>query len=153
LFIWKIFVAEKWHRFSRTCSEHTRAAGFSLIEVLIALAIVGLALAAAAGTFGAGVAGHAAARDAATALAVAEEKLAGAGVTAPLRESRSEGSFADRFDWQLTVASYDDPAKDRLAGANATLRLYRVAISVAWQDGHRQRQLALATLRLGRVPP
>ena len=117
------------------------------------MAIVGLALAAAPGTIGAGLAGHEAARDVATALAVAEGKLAETGVADPLRESRSEGSFAGRFDWQMTVAPYDDPTEDRLSGANAALRLYRVAVSVAWQDGHRQRQLALATLRFGRVAP
>lgn len=130
-----------------------RERGFSLLEVLIALAIVGLALAAAAGTFGAGLLGHEAARDAATALSLAEGKLAEAGIAAPLGESRSEGSFANRFDWQVTVAPYDDPSEDRLAATNDGWRLYRVLVAVAWQDGRRRRELTLATLRLRPTPP
>ena len=134
-------------------AEPRRAAGFSLIEVLIALAIVGLALAAAAGTIGAGLSGHEAARDAATALSLAEGKLAEAGIAAPLREGQSDGSFADRFTWQVSIATYADPAEDRFASGHAAMRLYRIAVSVAWQDGHRERRLALDTVRLGRAPP
>lgn len=118
--------------------------GFSLIEVIVALAIVGFALSAGAAAIGSGMIGHDAARDAGTALAVAEARLAAAGVTAPLEESRAKGVFADRFDWQMTVAPYDDARP---------WRLYRVAVSVAWRSGHRRRELALSTLRLGPAPP
>lgn len=135
--------------------EH-RQAGFSLIEVLVALAIVGLALGAAAATLGIGLSGHEAARDTATAIAIAEEHLAEAGVTAALRPERRDGVFAGRFAWRLSIAPYDDPAAHKAAAAfdpRDALRLYRVAVTVAWRDGRRQRQVALSTLRLGRTPP
>jgi general secretion pathway protein I len=130
-----------------------RSAGFSLIEVLVALAIVGLALAAAAETLGIGLTSHDTAKDAAAALAVAEDEIAQAGAGAPLRAETRDGNFADRFAWRLVVAPYDEPQSDRFAEPASNFRLFRVAVTVSWQDGRRQRRLALATVRLGRAPP
>jgi general secretion pathway protein I len=127
------------------CPE--REAGFSLVEVLLALAIAGLMLGATAGVFRNGLLGHDNASDAATAVALAEEQLAEAGVTAPLQPGNSAGAFG-RFRWHLTITDYVDretPPPD--------LRLYRIAAQVEWSDGRRQRQFDLATLRLGPAPP
>jgi general secretion pathway protein I len=120
--------------------------------VLIALAILGLALGAIATVFGNGILGHATASDVDAALALAEDKLAAAGVTEPLKPSNSEGVFADRFTWRLAIARYDD--KDASAdGPTPALRLYRLDITVAWNDGGHARQVALGTLRLAPAPP
>jgi general secretion pathway protein I len=127
-------------------------AGFTLIEVIVALAVVGLALAAIAGVFSNGLLGHEVAADADAALALAEERLALAEAAEILRPGTSSGRFADRFDWQTTVAAYDD-TPDPAPRPAISLHLYRIAVSVAWRDGHRNRQLALSTLRLGPPPP
>jgi prepilin-type N-terminal cleavage/methylation domain-containing protein len=125
--------------------------GFSLIEVLVALAIVALVLVATAQVFGAGVLVHATANGTDTALALAEDKLAAAGVDAPLRSGISEGVFAGRYRWRRTVSRYADPESADLP--EPPYRLYRVAVEVAWRDGWRERHAALATLRLGPAPP
>jgi general secretion pathway protein I len=127
-------------------------AGFTLIEVIVALAVVGLALAAIAGVFSNGLLGHEVAADADAALALAEERLALAEAAEILRPGTSSGHFADRFDWQTTIAPYDD-TPDQAPRPAISLRLYRIAVSIAWRDGHRSRQLALSTLRLGPPPP
>jgi general secretion pathway protein I len=121
-------------------------AGFSLVEVLLALAIAGLIVAATAGVFRNGLAGHAVADDAATAATLADQKLAEAGATAALRPGTSTGAFG-RFRWRVTIASFADTEEP------PDLRLYRVAASVEWTDGARQRAYELSTLRLGPVPP
>lgn len=139
------------------CRNSRGDTGFTLIEVLVALAIAGLALAAIAGVFGTGVLGHETAADVDTALAVAEERLASAEAAATMRPGRSSGVYAGRFDWQVSVTPYDDTdrgtaaavAPNPLAGsATSTLRLFHIEAAVAWRDGRRQRQLALSTLRL-----
>src|SRR6266581_3196569 len=89
-------------------TEPAGGAGFSLIEALVALVIAGLALTAIAGVFGTGLLGHQASDEAATALTLAEGKIAAAGAGEMLRPGRSEGIFAGRFRWELTIASYDD---------------------------------------------
>ena len=144
------------------CRSSRRDIGFTLIEVLVALAVAGLALAAIAGVLGTGVLGHETAADVDTALAVAEERLASAEAVATMRPGRSAGNYAGRFDWQVLVAPYDDSdrgtspaaAPSPLPGpANPTMRLFRIEAAVAWRDGRRQRQLALSTLRLLPAPP
>jgi general secretion pathway protein I len=132
--------------------------GFTLIEVLVALAIVGLALAAVSGVFSNGLVAHETAAGAEDALALAEERLAIAAAPGGLRPGISKGVFAG-FAWQAAVEPYDDGAGDAKAPQRLLdtkkdrPRLYRIAVSVAWRDGHRERQLALSTLRLGTPPP
>jgi general secretion pathway protein I len=139
----------------RSHCRSCRQRGFTLIEVLVALAIAGLALAAVAGVFGIGVLGHETAADANTALMLAEEKLGGAEAVATLRPGRNGGVYAGRFDWQVSVAPYADSDKSAVAPSPppgaldpVPLRLYRIEASVAWRDGRHRRQLALSTLRL-----
>ena len=141
-------------RFSGPESGDT--AGFSLIEVLVALVITGLALAAIAGAFGGGLQGHQVSEQAATALALAEEKIAAAGTVQTLRPGSIGGEFGGRYRWRLTIAPYED-RPDNSASAfdrsSVPLRLYRIEAEVAWRDGLRRRQLTVAALRLGPAPP
>jgi general secretion pathway protein I len=135
--------------------EPGRCAGFSLIEVLVALAVAGLALAAIADTFGGGLLAQRAGAQAATALTLAEEKIASVGAAQPLRAGTSGGDFAGDFHWQLTVIAYQgQPERDAAAAerADERWRLYRVEATVAWRDGGRRRHLTLATVRLGPPP-
>jgi general secretion pathway protein I len=132
-------------------TSRRRQSGFTLIEVLVALAIIGLALGALAGVFGQGLVGHETASEAETALSVAEEQLALA-AAAP-HPGAANGVFADRYAWQATVAPYQD-ADNKMADAPTGLpQLYRVAVSVAWHEGRRTREVSLATLRLGAASP
>lgn len=131
----------------------TRERGFSLVEVLIALVVVAAALAVAGGVFRTGLLGHEVAVGTDAALALAEEKIAAAGVIEPLRPGRSAGLFANRFQWQVAIELYREKSTSDFDQPASDLQLYRVAVTVNWRDGSRQRALALDTLRLGPPPP
>lgn len=118
------------------------------MEVLFALAIVGLTLGTAATVFRNGLSGHAAAGDVDTAIALAEEKIAAAGVSEALQKGETHGLFADRFAWRVAVAPYEDKAQQ----TPSSFKLYRLDAEVAWRDGLRQRRIALGTLRLAPAP-
>ena len=126
-----------------------------MIEVLVALAIVGLVMTAIFAVFGNGSLGHETAGAVDEALSVADAKLDAAGVAGTLHPGQTEGVFADRFRWRLVVAPYED--KDRYGAAVEPVaprwRLFRVEVSVAWNDGRGARQISLATLRLVPVAP
>jgi general secretion pathway protein I len=126
-------------------------AGFTLIEVLVALAIIGLALGAVAGVFGLGLTGHETASTAEMALAVADEQLNLAAATP--RPGAAKGVFANRFAWQTTVAPYQDTAGKADNVPPNLPPLYRIAVSVAWHDGRHMREVSLSTLRLGATAP
>lgn len=125
--------------------------GFTLIEVLVALAIIGLALGAVAGVFGVGLTAYETTSAAETALAVAEEQLTLAAATP--RPGATNGIFANRFAWQSTVAPYTDPEAKAADAPRAVPPLYRIAVSVVWHDGRGTRQVSLSTLRLGAASP
>lgn len=128
-----------------------RESGFTLLEVLVALAIVGLALGAVAGVFSLGLTAHETTSAAETALAVAEEQLTLAAATP--RPGTTHGIYASNFAWQTTVGPYQDTG-DKLGDAPPTLPLlYRIAVSVTWRDGRHARQVSLSTLRLGAASP
>jgi general secretion pathway protein I len=141
-------------RRSRASRSAGGAAGFSLIEVLVALAIVGLILGAAAGVFGSGLAAHETAADVDTAVSLAQSKLAEGGIAELPDPGTKQGVFAGRFAWRLTVAPYVEPADttaNTAAGAPLAapaVRLYRITAQVAWRAGRHERRLALSTLRL-----
>jgi general secretion pathway protein I len=134
-------------------SVKRHAGGFTLVEVLVALAIVGLALGAVAAAFGNGITAHETASGAETALALAEERLALA--AAMPQPGNTGGDFADRFAWRTAVAPYEDGDKSAAAAVAAPVgpRLYRITVSVAWRDGRRNREVALSTLRLAPGAP
>ena len=131
-------------------SSRDRGAGFSLIEVLVALVIVGIVLLATVRVFGTGILVHDAAKGTDTALTLAEDKLAAAGVDNTLHPGSSEGVFAGRFHWRVTVSPYAD--KESADLPEPGYRLYRVAAEVAWREGWRERHTVLATLRMGPAP-
>jgi general secretion pathway protein I len=128
-------------------SSPDRAAGFSLIEVLVALAIVGLTLGAGAMVLRNGIAGHVAAADLDAATALAEERIAAADAADAPQEGETHGVFADRFAWHLTITRDADTTEQ----PPAPYALYRMAVEVSWRDGLRQRRIALDTLRLARA--
>lgn len=128
-----------------------RQAGFTLIEVLVALAIIGLALGALAGIFGVGLTAHETASETEAALAVAEEQLELASATP--HAGTGSGVFANRYAWQTIVAPYRDAAGKAADTPPDLLPLYRIAVSVSWHDGNHARAVSLSTLRLGAPAP
>jgi general secretion pathway protein I len=129
--------------------EAHRSAGFTLIEVLVALAIAGMAIAAIASVFGNGLIGQKVASDAHTALALAEEQLTLAGAKSALHPGTEKGTFAERFAWQTTISVFTDgkDAKTVVQPDGAPL-LYRVVVDVDWRAGRHSQKLSLSTLRL-----
>lgn len=131
-----------------------RAAGFSLLEVLVAFVILALVATAIFGLFGGALRTASAAEDWSRAMLVAQSRLALAASAQPLRESSEAGTEADgRIAWQTAVAPYvipdANPELERVSETMAT-RLYRVTVDVRYAgDNGRERTLSLATLKLG----
>jgi general secretion pathway protein I len=134
--------------------RRAREAGFSLIEVVVALALLGLVLAVLTDSVrsGLGSASRAAAR--VPPLALAEAKLAAVGITEPLSPGDTSGADASGLRWRVSVDEYRD---DGFAGpsfggpsfdAPGVPALYRVRVTATWQQGGAPRSLSLESLRL-----
>ncbi|HYD69053.1 prepilin-type N-terminal cleavage/methylation domain-containing protein [Azospirillum sp.] len=117
-------------------------AGFSLIEVLVALAVLAVVAGAGWQAFATGAAATTQADRRARAVTMAETLLAGALAQQPLSVGERSG-HEQGFGWVLSVRPQRDPDTAWLPSRG--LALYAVTATVRWDGG---RELTLSTLRL-----
>ena len=124
--------------------EASPAGGFTLIEVLVALAIAGLGLALLVAATGSGLESSTAAARHILAASHAQSRLALVGSIVPLRKGDYSGDDGGGFHWRVHIA---DPISQ--ASADGVVALYPVTVTESWNDGARQRRLSLYSERLG----
>jgi general secretion pathway protein I len=127
-----------------------RNSGFTLLEVVVALAIAGLAL---VGLFRAATDGIFAVDTAARveeAVQRAQSHLAAVGRNAALTGGESAGDDGGGYRWTLRVrpvATRQAPGQDGIPSTAATL--FDVEVAIAWPARAGERSVTLRTLRLG----
>ena len=142
----------------RSPVRRASAAGFSLLEVLVAFVILSLVATALFRLFGGALNNASAADDWSRALLVAETHLATAANAMPLREVTDQGTEKDApLRWQTKVEPYNPPDTppelERLSDTMPT-RVYRVTAEVRFpSDSGRDRVVSLSTLRLAARNP
>jgi general secretion pathway protein I len=124
------------------------ARGFTLLEVVVALAIAGLAL---VGLFRAG-SGGVLAVDAAghvdQAIERAQSHLAAFGRTAIITPGETEGDDGGGYSWRVRarpLTTWQFPA----GAVPPTITLFEVEIAILWKAGGGHRSVVLTSLRLG----
>jgi general secretion pathway protein I len=126
------------------------SAGFTLLEVVVALVIASLAL---VGLFQAGSGGLFAVDTAAgaeEALQRAQSHLAAVGRDAALIEGDSTGDDGGGYRWRLRIQPMSQRQGVAADGVTPqTTTLFDVEIAISWQSRGRQRAVVLRTLRLG----
>lgn len=121
-----------------------RNRGFTLIEVLIAFAILALVLGVVFRTLASGLSHERTARLVTARVLEARSILDQLGVNLPLEEGLIEGRLATGDVWTLTVSLFEPTAnKEDLTGP---INAYLAELSVDGEDG---RILRLKTLKLG----
>jgi len=139
-----------------------RQRGFSLLEVIAAIAVLAIAFAALMQVAGSSLSLTARANERTQAALRARTLLDGAFVMEPVREGASDGRFDDTYRWRMNVTRYqppgDAPADDAQPGFDAGPGgMYRLDLDVIWGQGNDERHARFSTLRLagaggGNVP-
>ncbi len=139
-------------------SRRSRAAGFSLLEVLVAFVILALVATALFRLFSGSLGNAVAADEWSRALMVAESRLAQTAAAQPLREIGERGSEDDgRIRWETKVAPFTVQGLDlelEQASQALAMRLYRISVEVRFDGANgRERSLSLGTVKMGPKDP
>lgn len=129
-----------------------RAAGFTLIEVILAFALLALGLTILLGILSGATKQVRWADDAGRAALHAQTLLAQQNVGVPLEAGHKEGDFEDgRYRWTLDVTPWRDPAgadDPRQPVDPGAAKLLALDLHVQWGDGTPRNQLRVQSLRL-----
>lgn len=122
-----------------------RQRGFSLLEVLVAFAILSVSLGVLLQVFATGLRNAGMADDYTQATLYAESILTAYGREAPLGEGIREGAINDRFSWRGTVSAHIEGMPD---SDKTRVKAYRISVEVFWRGLVQTRSVMLETLRL-----
>lgn len=126
----------------------TRQQGFSLLEVIAAIAVLAIAFAALMQVAGSSLSLTSRANERTQAALRARSLLDGAFVMEPVREGDSEGRFDDTYRWRMNVSRYQPPDEKPAADGFAAAGMYRLDLDVIWGRGGDERHARFSTLRL-----
>jgi general secretion pathway protein I len=128
----------------------SRHGGFTLVEVVVAFALLGLVLMSGFEIFAQGMSRASELEDLSRALAIAQSRLAAAGTEELPKEGEARGDSDDRrFHWAQTVQKSDE-GQDPSKPVQGAYILYRVGVRVDWRTARgRDQNVALATYVLG----
>ena len=124
-----------------------RRAGFTLLEVIVAMAIVGLGVVTLLEIFSLGL--RLGARSSVETESMAYGRLVMDEILARrnIDEGATQGNFQDRR-WQLRIQNVNEPERTLSLGAGWELK--RVSVAMRFRDAGREREVELMTLRLVR---
>lgn len=126
-----------------------RQRGYTLLEVIVAFALLAMALTLLLGTLSGAAKQVRWSSDAGRAALYAQSLMDQVGVGQALKPGQRNGEFENgRYRWTLGVAQWRDPlpASSQPIDPNAP-RLFEVQLAVEWGDGGAGRRLFLRSLR------
>jgi general secretion pathway protein I len=151
-------VARLFSFFQRTSERHRRSlrvrlqltratdeAGFTLVEVIVALAMLSVGLSILLGMVSNGLNRTASAEKMAEAGSLAQSLLAEVGADLAIKPEERSGQYPNGYRWRVKMLPYGDPA----AREERPVELYQISAEIEWGEGAEQRSFALSTLRLG----
>src|SRR5574337_535 len=121
--------------------ERSSESGFTLLEVIVALAILGVGFALAMELLAAGVRSAKASEDYTQAVLLARQKMAEVAAAQNLTGSTNTGEFGGGFHWASEVQPFEQ--EEELPG-----RLYSVRVRVSWLGRRGEKFVDLQTLRM-----
>jgi len=118
--------------------------GFSLLETLVAFAILVLVLSVIMNIMGNGSRSSRLTYDYTQAVLIAQSKLA----EIQSKENSISGTESDRFDWLVQRAEADYPDPGAAQNYQRAFRTDDVVATVSWKSAGKQRQIQIETVQL-----
>jgi general secretion pathway protein I len=121
-----------------------KSRGFSLLEMVVAVAILGLAMGALYQAASGATRNVRVDEKYAYAVELARSLLAD-NHQVPLAGKQDQGKTAGDFSWQLSTRPVTP-----VPGASADVKLHEIEVTVSWLDGEKQRKVSLNSVVEGR---
>lgn len=128
--------------------KRSRHDGYTIIEVVVALAVAGIALAALLHAVEGNAARSTLSREYVIATTFGESMMARVGRDIGLDTGEERGRMGGTFFWRRTIGPYSAGAQPALNGDASPVSPYKVTISVSWRSGGKLHELSLRSLRL-----
>ena len=123
--------------------------GFTLLEIMVALAILGIALTVILQQFSAGLRSVRISREYTAAVIHAREKMEECCLNQKLAEKEETGEFEDGYKWRVVVAPFKEEKKNEGESTEfLLLTMYDIKSTVSWDGGGKSRQVELATVKV-----
>jgi general secretion pathway protein I len=124
--------------------QRTTEAGFTLLEIIIALTILSIGLVSAIEVFSNNLRLVLFSKDYTQALLHAREQIEEASLSSSLEEGAETGEFSDGYKWQRTITPY---LLDEEEEEPSPAKMFEIRVKVSWSSGNRTRDVELTTLR------
>jgi general secretion pathway protein I len=122
-----------------------RARGFTLIEVILALAVFALAFGLILETMGAASQNARLADQLGRVALLAQNELDAIGVDAPVQVGARNGEFDDNYRYEINIQPY--VPEDSTVPETTQIKLYRIDLDVSWGNGGNVRTERFSTIK------
>jgi general secretion pathway protein I len=141
------FHSKTTHRARRTYRGAQSARGFTLIEIVIAFAILAIGLGISMQIASGAMRNTRQAAVRTDAALYAQSLLDTVGVGERLEEGETSGDFNEDFRWTLRAEAYEIETDTPIEAALAPVQLYRLELVVTWDVGRKEQEARFVTLR------
>ncbi len=121
--------------------------GFTLLEIIVALAILGIGLVVVMELFSGGLRLGRVSVEYGRATEYARAKMEEISLAKDIREGEEEGEFDKDFRWRLGVKKVDLLPGDKGTEFRPPLELFYIKLDVLWKSGLKERTTALESYK------
>jgi general secretion pathway protein I len=124
--------------------------GFTLIEIVVALAILGIGLTAIIELFSGGLRLGKTSEDYTKAVGYGRMKMEEIISQQNIEEGSDEGDFDKTFHWQVDIKKIDLLPADKPTDLKLPIDLFQVKVNILWKSGSKERSTILETYKTGK---
>jgi general secretion pathway protein I len=125
--------------------------GFTLIEVVVALAILGVGLAVIIELFSGGLRLGRTSEEYTKATNYARMKMEEIASQKNIEEGMGEGEFDDAFHWQVNVKKIDILPIEKNPDFKPPVELFQVKVNILWKSGSKERSTTIESYKVNKL--
>jgi len=124
-----------------------RNKGFTLIEVVVALAILGVGLIVIIELFSGGLRLGKTSEEYTKAVEYARMKMEEIAVQRSVEEGIEEGGFDDVFHWRVGAKKMDILPIEKSSDFKPPVDLYQIQVNITWKSGSKERSVGIESYK------